>query len=101
MMEMTDVELLCWRNSEQRKFAEEVDLRERMDELDARAELRQAKELKMMRRWRTGARIGAGLHLAVSAVFALTGAANWAAIGFIAAVFFYASAAWMGRICNG
>lgn len=98
---MSDCEMLCWENAERRRYAEEYDDRLRMEELDARAEARREKELKMWQRWTKVARVAVGIHLGVSAVLALCALPVWAAMGAVATVFYFTLWAMARRMSHG
>lgn len=109
---MSDCEMLCWENAERRRHAEEYDDRLRLEEaayeeqlrlleLDARAEARREKELKMWQRWTKAARVAVGIHLGVSAVLALCALPVWAAMGAVATVFYFTLWAMARRMSHG
>ena len=98
---MSDVEVLCWKNQEQRRFAEEYSDREYQRQLDQWEEKRSEDKLNMMRRWHRAATIGAQVHLGVSTVLAMAGLQEWAMFGAVMTVFYYSCALWIGGMIHG
>lgn len=101
MQAMSDVEMLCWRNQEQRRFAEEYSDREYLRKLDEWEETRRDEKLNMLRRWHRAAMVGAQVHLGISTVLALAGLQEWAMFGAVMTVFYYSCSLWLGGMTRG
>lgn len=84
-----ELEMLCEKNAERRRFAEEYDLEQRLEQQAARAAEKKELELKKWRRWGRNAKMLGQVHLAVSAVLALLDLPLWAVMGLFGAAFYY------------
>lgn len=80
-----ELEMLCARNAERRRWAEEEDQKQRRLEEQARRE----EQVKKWSRWGRWMKVLGLVHLAVSAVLVMLRLPVWAFMGFAGAVFFY------------
>ena len=80
-----ELEMLCARNAERRRWAEEEDRKQRWMAEQARRE----KKVKKWSRWGRWMKVLGLVHLAVSAVLVMLGLPVWAFMSFAGAAFFY------------